>query len=97
MQAAGSTEPTYNSHQKGSSAVRFKPSFFDESLGDVQSIKFVSNLLGLDDGATVKYLEDDDQWKRKRAPERNDDGGEDSMRGNDPAWIIVGSANWGYY
>ena len=33
--------------------------------------------------------------KRKRAKKRNDDVGEDDMRGNDPAWIIAGSADLG--
>jgi hypothetical protein len=68
----------------------------------VQSIKFVSNLLGLDDSATVADLETEDQstgrnkwYCKKGAPERNDDVEDDSMRGKDPAWIHIGSASFG--
>ena len=38
----------------GASAFKFKPGFFEISPVDVLSLKFVSNLLGLDDSATVK-------------------------------------------
>lgn len=99
MQADGSTEMN---DLYGSSAFKFKPSFFDVPPGDVQSIKFVSNLLGLDDSATVADLEDEDQstgrkkWSHKKgAPEKNDDVEEEGTRGNDPAWIIVGCASFG--
>jgi hypothetical protein len=87
---------TYPSCDCGTSAFKFKPSFFDVPPGDVQSIKFVSNLLGLDDSATVKDLQDQHQndppgryGRRKRAPEKKDNDEEDGMRGNDPAWIMV--------
>ena len=100
-QATGSTYPNCN---QGTSAFKFKPSFFDIPLGDLRSIKFVSNLLGLDDSATVADLQDQHPGpydsparygRRERAPERNDDMEEDGMRGNDPAWIIVGTVYTG--
>ena len=99
-QATGRTYLSCNHHnyEDGTSAFKFKPSFFDIPPGDLRSIKFVSNLLGLDDSATVADLQDQHPnesparyGRRKRAPERNDDVEEDGMRGNDPAWIIVGS------
>jgi hypothetical protein len=94
---------TYPSCHHGTSAFKFKPSFFDVPPGDVQSIKFVSNLLGLDDSATVKDLQDQHQndppgryGRRERAPESNDDDEEDGMRGNDPAWIMVSTVYTGW-
>jgi len=99
-QATGCTH--LNCNQEGTTAFKFKPSFFDIPPGDLRSIKFVSNLLGLDDSATVADLQDQDPnysparyGRRKRAPERNDDVEEDGMRGNDPAWIIVGTVYTG--
>jgi hypothetical protein len=103
VDAKHATGCTYLScHHDGTSAFKFKPSFFDVPPGDVRSIKFVSNLLGLDDSATVKDLQDQHPnyspgrygW-RKRAPEKKDDDEEDGMRGNDPAWIMVSTVYTG--
>ena len=50
--SGGSTTSQY--YICGASAFKFKPGFFEISPVDVLSLKFVSNLLGLDDSATVK-------------------------------------------
>ena len=94
--AGGSTEMN---HMMGTSAFKYKPGFFDIPPEDVRSLKFVSNLLGLDDSATVKDLQDYEQKPPdgyygigRGRTERREHVGEFDMRGNDPAWITVGSA-----
>ena len=93
-QATGSTD-LCPCDQQGTSAFKFAPSFFDTPPEDLRSIKFVSNLLGLDDSANVDDLQgfmsfDFEMYTKEDATDRNDDVVADGMRGKDPAWIIVG-------
>ena len=84
-QATGCTHLNGNWRiREGTSAFKFKPGFFDVPPGDLRSIKFVSNLLGLDDSATVTDLQD-------QHPNESPGNEEDGMREKDPAWIIVGT------
>jgi len=104
-QAAGSTD-LCPCDQDGTSAFKFAPSFFDTPPEDLRSIKFVSNLLGLDDNATVADLQgfrsfgnetsSSFVYTKEDATDRNDDVAEDGMRGKDPAWIIVGRTGRDY-
>jgi hypothetical protein len=92
----------------GASAFKFKPGFFEISPVDVLSLKFVSNLLGLDDSATVKDLQGYEQeppngyygeeiWDKtgKVTTRRHERVKEEDMKGNDPAWIMLGMASYG--
>jgi hypothetical protein len=99
-QAAGSTD-LCPCDQQGTSAFKFAPSFFDVALGDLRSIKFFSNLLGLDDSANVTDLQGfmsygREMYTKEDATDRNDDVVEDGMRGKDSAWIIVGETGRNY-
>jgi hypothetical protein len=57
----GSARQGEESKMSGNAAFKFRPGFFDVSPDDVRSLKFVSNLLGLDDSATIKHVQDFDQ------------------------------------
>jgi hypothetical protein len=98
-QARGCTHLNFKERDpgEGTSAFKFKPSFFDVAPGDLL-IKFVSNLLGLDDSAHVTDLlgfhTGNECYTKEDETDRNDDV-RDGMRGKDPAWIIVGRTGRG--
>ena len=76
---------------------QFKPGFFEVSSEDVRSLKFVSNLLGLNDSGNVKDLQDDSQPRDNFGYYDEDRGAPISERkkdheeyeNNEPAWITV--------
>jgi hypothetical protein len=84
--------------QGGTSTFKFKPEFFDVSPEDVLSLKFISNLLGLDDSTKVSDLQDSEQSAphgyygkdRREGKEVT----EEHMKGNDPAWITMQEIMW---
>ena len=88
--ASGWTEQGYMS---GVSAFKFRPGFFDVSPHDERSLKFASNLLGLDGGAKTSDLQDADQPSPQGyyGAERSKAGKVDmrQMEGNEPAWFTV--------
>jgi hypothetical protein len=89
----GSTKEGHERRMSGTSAFKFRPGFFDVSPFLVRSLKFVSNLLGLDDSATVRGLQDYDQPSPKgRYGSGSSKAGRvtsEQMNGSDPAWFTL--------
>ncbi len=87
----------------GTSAFKFRSGFFDVSPFLVRSLKFVSNLLGLDDSAIVIELQDYDQPSPKghygsycsgisHYVSGSSNAGRvtsEKMKGSDPAWFTL--------
>ena len=75
------------------SAFKVRPGFFDVSAHDERSLKFVSNLLGLDGSAKTSDLQDGDHPSPQGyyGAKRSKAGKVDmrQMEGNEPAWFTV--------
>jgi len=48
---------THSEEMSGVSAFKFRPGFFEVSPHDDRSLKFVSNMIGLDGGAKTRDLQ----------------------------------------
>jgi hypothetical protein len=89
----GSAKQGQEMKMSGTSVFKFRPGFFDVSPFLVRSLKFVSNLLGLDDSATVIGLQDYDQpTPTGRYGSGSSKAGRvtsEQMKGSDPAWFTL--------
>jgi hypothetical protein len=77
----------------GLSAFKVRPGFFDVSRHDERSLKFASNLLGLDGSAKTSHLQDANHLSPQGyyGAKMSDAGKVDmrQMEGNEPAWFTV--------
>ena len=76
----------------GTSAFKFNPGFFDVSPEDVRTLKFITNLLGLDDSVKISDLQNPGQsspngYFGKESRGCLNENKEEHMEGIDPAWI----------